>query len=107
MCMCFWFIFRRKGIPINCFYAQRRGNYPKILLLQEHVQKLVEYMGGIFTKQLRSRVTHLVTSSVMSAKYEVSKFISVKLYRYSYHNVYFFLIDSNRYENTNSYKRMD
>ncbi|XP_071855891.1 mutagen-sensitive 101 [Bombus fervidus] len=39
---------------------------------KEHVEKLVEYMGGIFTRQLRSRVTHLVTSSVMSAKYETA-----------------------------------
>lgn len=29
-------------------------------------------MGGIFTKQLRSCVTHLITASVMSAKYEVN-----------------------------------
>ena len=62
-------------------------------------------MGGIFTRQLRSRVTHLVTSSVMSAKYEVI------LYRRNYINMFiitfdFFLIDSTRYENTNSYKRM-
>lgn len=28
-------------------------------------------MGGFFTKQLRNSVTHLVTDSVMSAKYEV------------------------------------
>ncbi|XP_053987839.1 DNA topoisomerase 2-binding protein 1-A isoform X1 [Hylaeus volcanicus] len=39
---------------------------------KEHIEKLVEYMGGIFTKQLRSRVTHLVTASVMSAKYETA-----------------------------------
>ncbi|XP_029032844.2 DNA topoisomerase 2-binding protein 1 isoform X2 [Osmia bicornis bicornis] len=39
---------------------------------KEHITKLVEYMGGIFTKQLRSRVTHLVTGSVMSAKYETA-----------------------------------
>ncbi|XP_033326690.2 mutagen-sensitive 101 [Megalopta genalis] len=39
---------------------------------KEHVEKLVEYMGGIFTKQLRSRVTHLITGSVMSAKYEAA-----------------------------------
>ncbi|KAI4502718.1 hypothetical protein M0802_001762 [Mischocyttarus mexicanus] len=34
------------------------------------IQKMVEYMGGFFTKQLRSCVTHLVTNCVMSAKYE-------------------------------------
>nr|XP_012145489.1 PREDICTED: DNA topoisomerase 2-binding protein 1 [Megachile rotundata]XP_012145498.1 PREDICTED: DNA topoisomerase 2-binding protein 1 [Megachile rotundata] len=39
---------------------------------KDHITKLVEYMGGIFTKQLRSRVTHLVTGSVMSAKYETA-----------------------------------
>ncbi|OAD60789.1 DNA topoisomerase 2-binding protein 1-A [Eufriesea mexicana] len=39
---------------------------------KENIEKLVEYMGGIFTKQLRSRVTHLVTASVMSAKYETA-----------------------------------
>ncbi|XP_076684949.1 DNA topoisomerase 2-binding protein 1-like isoform X2 [Andrena cerasifolii] len=39
---------------------------------KELVERLVEYMGGIFTKQLRSRVTHLVTGSVMSAKYETA-----------------------------------
>ncbi|XP_015431486.1 PREDICTED: DNA topoisomerase 2-binding protein 1 [Dufourea novaeangliae] len=39
---------------------------------KEYIEKLVEYMGGIFTKQLRSRVTHLVTGSVMSAKYETA-----------------------------------
>ncbi|KAF3420403.1 hypothetical protein E2986_06198 [Frieseomelitta varia] len=39
---------------------------------KDHVQKLIEYMGGIFTRQLRNPVTHLVTSSVMSAKYEAA-----------------------------------
>ncbi|XP_076286587.1 mutagen-sensitive 101 isoform X2 [Lasioglossum baleicum] len=39
---------------------------------KEHIRKLVEYMGGIFTRQLRCRVTHLVTASVMSAKYETA-----------------------------------
>ncbi|XP_076627119.1 mutagen-sensitive 101 isoform X1 [Colletes latitarsis] len=39
---------------------------------KEQIEKLVEYMGGIFTKQLRSRVTHLITASVMSAKYETA-----------------------------------
>ncbi|KAI4486795.1 hypothetical protein M0804_006165 [Polistes exclamans] len=34
------------------------------------IQQLVEYMGGFFTKQLRSCVTHLITNCVMSAKYE-------------------------------------
>ncbi|XP_043677454.1 DNA topoisomerase 2-binding protein 1 isoform X1 [Vespula pensylvanica] len=38
--------------------------------MKNHVQQLVEYMGGFFTKQLRNCVTHLVTNSVMSAKYE-------------------------------------
>ena len=63
-------------------------------------------MGGIFTRQLRNPVTHLVTSSVMSAKYEVIKFIPTKLYNYVYYDICFFLIGSTRYENTNSYKRM-
>ncbi|XP_035738544.1 DNA topoisomerase 2-binding protein 1-A-like isoform X1 [Vespa mandarinia] len=38
--------------------------------MKNHVQQLVEYMGAFFTKQLRNCVTHLVTNSVMSAKYE-------------------------------------
>lgn len=29
-------------------------------------------MGGIFTRQLRGSVTHLVTDTVISAKYEVN-----------------------------------
>ncbi|XP_020299565.1 DNA topoisomerase 2-binding protein 1 isoform X3 [Pseudomyrmex gracilis] len=37
---------------------------------KDHIQQLVEYMGGFFTKQLRSSVTHLIADSVMSAKYE-------------------------------------
>ncbi|KAG7202053.1 hypothetical protein KM043_004733 [Ampulex compressa] len=37
---------------------------------KDRIQELVEYMGGFFTRQLRSCVTHLVTESVMSAKYE-------------------------------------
>ncbi|XP_076674457.1 mutagen-sensitive 101 isoform X2 [Andrena cerasifolii] len=39
---------------------------------KELVERLVEYMGGIFTKQLRSHVTHLVTGSVLSEKYEMA-----------------------------------
>lgn len=42
--------------------------------MQDHIQQLVEYMGGFFTKQLRSSVTHLIADSVMSAKYEVILF---------------------------------
>ncbi|XP_025266640.1 DNA topoisomerase 2-binding protein 1-A isoform X3 [Camponotus floridanus] len=38
--------------------------------LKKQIQKRVEYMGGFFTKQLRSSVTHLVADSVMSEKYE-------------------------------------
>ncbi|KYM95649.1 DNA topoisomerase 2-binding protein 1-A [Cyphomyrmex costatus] len=37
---------------------------------KDWIQQRVEYMGGFFTKQLRSSVTHLVADSVMSAKYE-------------------------------------
>lgn len=43
------------------------GFTPKI---KENMQRKVEYMGGIYMKQLRSCVTHLITDSVMSAKYE-------------------------------------
>ena len=39
---------------------------------KELVERLVEYMGGIFTKQLRSSVAHLVTGSVMFGKYEAA-----------------------------------
>ncbi|KAG5323618.1 TOPB1 protein, partial [Pseudoatta argentina] len=38
--------------------------------IKDWIQQRVEYMGGIFTKQLRSSVTHLVADNVMSAKYE-------------------------------------
>lgn len=37
-------------------------------------------MSGNFTTELDDKVTHLVTLSVLSAEYEVSKFISIKLY---------------------------
>ncbi|XP_032667662.1 DNA topoisomerase 2-binding protein 1 isoform X2 [Odontomachus brunneus] len=37
---------------------------------KDQIQQWVQYMGGFFTKQLRNSVTHLVTDSVMSAKYE-------------------------------------
>jgi hypothetical protein len=36
-------------------------------------------MGGVFTKQLRASVTHLVTNIIMSAKYEVHK-IYIQMY---------------------------
>ncbi|XP_050451407.1 DNA topoisomerase 2-binding protein 1-A isoform X2 [Cataglyphis hispanica] len=38
--------------------------------IKNQIQKKVEYMGGFFTKQLRSSVTHLIADSVMSEKYE-------------------------------------
>ncbi|KMQ95888.1 dna topoisomerase 2-binding protein 1-like protein [Lasius niger] len=38
--------------------------------IKNQIQQQVEYMGGFFTKQLRSSVTHLIADSVMSAKYE-------------------------------------
>ncbi|XP_012272472.1 DNA topoisomerase 2-binding protein 1-B isoform X3 [Orussus abietinus] len=38
--------------------------------IKNRIQERVEYMGGIFTRQFRCSVTHLVTDSVMSAKYE-------------------------------------
>lgn len=31
-------------------------------------------MGGVYTKSLKGCVTHLVTNTVMSAKYEVNHF---------------------------------
>lgn len=37
-------------------------------------------MSGNFTTDLDDKVTHLVTSSVLSIEYEVSKLISIKLY---------------------------
>ncbi|TGZ37603.1 DNA topoisomerase 2-binding protein 1 [Temnothorax longispinosus] len=40
--------------------------------IKDWIQHRVEYMGGFFTKQLRNSVTHLVTDSVMSAKYETA-----------------------------------
>ncbi|KAL6258449.1 hypothetical protein P5V15_010405 [Pogonomyrmex californicus] len=40
--------------------------------IKDQIQQKVEYMGGFFTKQLRSSVTHLVADSVMSAKYEAA-----------------------------------
>ncbi|XP_014482988.1 PREDICTED: DNA topoisomerase 2-binding protein 1-A isoform X2 [Dinoponera quadriceps] len=39
---------------------------------KDQIQRYVEYMGGFFTKQFRNSVTHLVTDSVMSIKYEVA-----------------------------------
>ncbi|KOC70830.1 DNA topoisomerase 2-binding protein 1-A [Habropoda laboriosa] len=47
---------------------------------KEHIENLVEYMGGIFTKQLRSRVTHLVTASVLSAKYETAIDLGIPIF---------------------------
>lgn len=38
---------------------------------QNEIQQKVEFMGGIYTKELRGSVTHLVTDSVISAKYDV------------------------------------
>ncbi|XP_029163393.1 DNA topoisomerase 2-binding protein 1-A isoform X2 [Nylanderia fulva] len=38
--------------------------------IKNQIQQRIEYMGGVFTKQLRSSVTHLIADSVMSAKYE-------------------------------------
>ncbi|XP_072746156.1 DNA topoisomerase 2-binding protein 1-A isoform X2 [Anoplolepis gracilipes] len=40
--------------------------------IKSQIQKRVEYMGGVFTKQLRSSVTHLIADSVMSQKYEAA-----------------------------------
>ncbi|XP_018339764.1 PREDICTED: DNA topoisomerase 2-binding protein 1-A isoform X3 [Trachymyrmex septentrionalis] len=45
--------------------------------IKDWIQQRVEYMGGVFTKQLRSSVTHLVADNVMSAKYE--KAIEMKI----------------------------
>ncbi|XP_012256497.2 DNA topoisomerase 2-binding protein 1-A isoform X1 [Athalia rosae] len=39
---------------------------------KEKVGQKVEYMGGVFTRQFRSSVTHLVANFVMSAKYEAA-----------------------------------
>lgn len=76
--MRFWFTSRRKSTFLKIAITKSlMYKYLKIFWLQEHITKLVEYMGGIFTKQLRSRVTHLVTGSVMSAKYEVSAIYSI------------------------------
>ncbi|KAL0125656.1 hypothetical protein PUN28_004619 [Cardiocondyla obscurior] len=44
---------------------------------KDWIQQKVEYMGGFFTKQLRGCVTHLVTNSVMSAKYEAAAEIKI------------------------------
>ncbi|XP_015595302.1 DNA topoisomerase 2-binding protein 1-A isoform X2 [Cephus cinctus] len=38
--------------------------------VKDKLKEKVEYMGGIFTRQLRSSVTHLIADFVMSAKYE-------------------------------------
>ncbi|XP_023248158.1 DNA topoisomerase 2-binding protein 1 [Copidosoma floridanum] len=47
--------------------------------VKNEIRKKVEYMGGIFTKQLRSSVTHLVTDIVMSAKYERAVELDIKI----------------------------
>ncbi|XP_043282964.1 DNA topoisomerase 2-binding protein 1 [Venturia canescens] len=38
--------------------------------IKKKIQQRVEYMGGIYMKQLRASVTHLISDSVMSLKYE-------------------------------------
>ncbi|KAJ8681698.1 hypothetical protein QAD02_017490 [Eretmocerus hayati] len=43
------------------------------------IQKLVEYMGGIYTKELRKSVNYLVTDFVMSAKYERAVGLGIKI----------------------------
>ncbi|XP_016844726.1 DNA topoisomerase 2-binding protein 1-A [Nasonia vitripennis] len=47
--------------------------------IKSKIQKRVEYMGGIFTRQLRGSVTHLVTDTVISAKYERAVEIGIKI----------------------------
>ncbi|XP_058791574.1 DNA topoisomerase 2-binding protein 1 isoform X2 [Phymastichus coffea] len=46
---------------------------------KNEIQKKVEYMGGQFTKQLRSSVTHLITDTVISAKYERAVELNIKI----------------------------
>ncbi|XP_023318938.1 DNA topoisomerase 2-binding protein 1-A isoform X3 [Trichogramma pretiosum] len=47
--------------------------------IKNEIQKKVQYMSGIFTKQLRGSVTHLVTDNVFSAKYERAAELKIKV----------------------------
>ncbi|XP_011498023.1 PREDICTED: DNA topoisomerase 2-binding protein 1-A [Ceratosolen solmsi marchali] len=47
--------------------------------IKNEIQKKIEYMGGVFTKQLRASVTHLVTNIVMSAKYERAVELGIRI----------------------------
>lgn len=51
---------------------------------KEKIQQMVEYMGGIYMKQLRSCVTHLITDSVSSAKYEKASEKGIEIFSESW-----------------------
>lgn len=87
---CFQYRHEKCGDQLFRLFDSRKSKYPafsywtftKVIMtqflcefahlwLQERMKMKVEYMGGIFIKQLRHCNTHLVTNSVMSAKYEV------------------------------------
>ncbi|KAF7995978.1 hypothetical protein HCN44_008733 [Aphidius gifuensis] len=53
---------------------------------KEKIQQKVEYMGGIYMKQLRSCVTHLITDSVSSAKYEKASEKGIEIFSESWIN---------------------
>ncbi|XP_034950082.1 DNA topoisomerase 2-binding protein 1 isoform X2 [Chelonus insularis] len=47
---------------------------------KEEIRQKVEYMGGIFIKELRGCITHLVTDSVLSKKYERAAEVGISIY---------------------------
>lgn len=48
--------------------------------IKEQIRQKVGYMGGVYIKELRSCVTHLITDSVMSAKYEKATETGIPIY---------------------------
>ncbi|KAK0078812.1 hypothetical protein PV325_002080 [Microctonus aethiopoides] len=52
--------------------------------IKDEIRKKVEYMGGIFIKELRTCITHLVTDSVMSAKYEKATENKIPVFTYEW-----------------------
>ncbi|XP_044585283.1 DNA topoisomerase 2-binding protein 1-A isoform X2 [Cotesia glomerata] len=51
---------------------------------KEHIQKLVEYMGGIYCRDLRGCITHLVASSTTSTKYEMACTKNIPVFKYDW-----------------------
>ncbi|KAK0080938.1 hypothetical protein PV325_013078, partial [Microctonus aethiopoides] len=52
--------------------------------IKDEIRKKVEYMGGIYIKELRTCITHRVTDSVMSAKYEKAMENKIPVFTYEW-----------------------